>query len=43
MTPTEILGIQIKMLELDENEETEFRRPLYGISKIIIKRPGSIF
>lgn len=42
MTPTQILGVKLHFLELDSTDtENEFKRPAYGIKKVMIKRPGT--
>jgi len=31
LTPTEVIGVAIEMLELKEDLNNEFNKPLYGI------------
>jgi hypothetical protein len=39
MTPTEIRGVKIILLDLDQNTSSE-AEPIYGIKKIEVHRPG---
>ena len=41
ITPTQILGLQIHFLELDEESPSEMTsKPAFGLKKVIMKRPG---
>jgi len=39
MTPTEIRGVKIILLNLDQNNSSE-AEPIYGIKKLEVHRPG---